>query len=79
MITRIITDNIISRQVRFQGLRINFKITILMMFTYLLQPKFYFQSLDNVFQFIIPNSLAFISEISQRCFLEASIPETAGG
>lgn len=79
MITRIITDNIISRQVRFQGLRINFKITILMMFTYLLQPKFYFQSLDNVFQFIIPNSLAFISEISQRCFLEASIPESAGG
>ena len=79
MITRIITDNIISRQVRFQGLRINFKITILMMFTYLLQPKFYFQSLDNVFQFIIPNSLAFISEISQRCFFEASIPESAGG
>ena len=39
MITRIITDNIISRNVRFQGLRINFKTTILMMFIYLLQPK----------------------------------------
>ena len=76
---KIITDNIISKHVRFQRLHIKFKIIVLMMFIYLLQLKVYFQSLHNVFELIIPNSLTFISEISQRCFLETSIPESAGG
>ena len=41
----------------------------------------YIQSLDNVFELKIPSklSLTFIPEISQRCFFEASIQESAGG
>ena len=48
---------------------------------YILQPKVHFQLLDIVFELKIPNklSLAFISEISQRCFFEAFISESAGG
>ena len=48
---------------------------------YILQPKVCFQSLDNVFKLKIPNklSLMFTSEVPQRCFFEASIPESAGG
>ena len=45
-----------------------------MTFIYALQPKVHVQSFDNISEFKIPNKcrLAFLSEMSQRCFFEAS-------
>ena len=45
-----------------------------MTFIHALQPKVHLQSFDNISEFKIPNKcrLAFLSEMSQRCFFEAS-------
>ena len=74
IITRIMTDNITSGHIRCQRFHLHFGIFILMTFIYALQPKVHIQSFDNISEFKIPNKcrLAFLSEMSQRCFFEAS-------
>ena len=50
-------------------------VSILITFIHILQPKINLQSFDNASELKIPNklSLTFLYQMSQSCFIEASI------
>ena len=55
-------------------------VSILITFIHILQPKINLQSFDNASELKIPNklSLTFLYQMSQSCFIEASIWDSAG-